>query len=354
MEANFSLFFGLAVQLYESTLIANDSRLDRFFEGNGALTVQEQRGMAIFNGAGACIACHAGPETTDAAVFPIQGANPITGLPQPLNLNPLVASELMPFNSGTGFYDVPFHNNAVRPGGAPAILPTNEDLGRGANSPFTAVEPGTANTFPIPLSWGTLAVWKLRPDLIGTTVPVPATLSPYIAALPFGFRPIDTSPVSGRVLNNGAFKTPALRNVELTGPYMHNGGLSTLHQVVEFYTRGGDFSVTNTSNFDTGILPIGFLIGSDSRKNDLVAFMLTMTDQRVKDESGPFDHPELFLAIDGNAPVSPTGTRDGFINAAGTVVTPGFQQLPAVGSAGRTAQVLPLLNTFLGLNPFLP
>ena len=211
----------------------------------------------------------------------------------------------MPSFSGTGFYDVPFHNNGVRPGGAPAIVPTNEDIGRGANSPFLAVD--GANTFPIPLSWSSLAIWnKGRGDLLGTTVPVPATLSPYIAALPFGFRPIDTAPKEGRVTNNGAFKTPALRNVELTGPYMHNGGFSTLHQVVEFYTRGSDFMVTNFDNFDTGILPIGFMIGRDSAKNDLVAFLMTMTDPRVKEESAPFDHPELFLAIDGTAPESPS------------------------------------------------
>src|SRR2546422_8026734 len=40
----------------------------------------------------------------------------------------------------------------------------------------------------------------------------------------------------------GAFKAPGLRNVELTGPYMHNGGMATLEQVVDFYSRGGDFA----------------------------------------------------------------------------------------------------------------
>ena len=40
---------------------------------------------------------------------------------------------------------------------------------------------------------------------------------------------------------DGEFKTSTLRNVELTGPYFHTGGYSTLRQVVEFYDRGGDF-----------------------------------------------------------------------------------------------------------------
>ena len=39
---------------------------------------------------------------------------------------------------------------------------------------------------------------------------------------------------------DGAFKTPSLRNAELTGPYFHNGGQATLKQVIEFYNRGGD------------------------------------------------------------------------------------------------------------------
>ena len=39
---------------------------------------------------------------------------------------------------------------------------------------------------------------------------------------------------------DGAFKVPSLRNVELTGPYFHNGGQATLEQVIQFYNRGGD------------------------------------------------------------------------------------------------------------------
>jgi cytochrome c peroxidase len=48
---------------------------------------------------------------------------------------------------------------------------------------------------------------------------------------------------SGPFAVSGAFQIPGLRNVELTGPYFHNGGQATLEQVVEFYTRGGDFLV---------------------------------------------------------------------------------------------------------------
>src|SRR4028119_1628675 len=50
MDYNFSLFFGLAIQLYESTLISDDSPFDRFMEGNSnALTEQQKQGMELFN-----------------------------------------------------------------------------------------------------------------------------------------------------------------------------------------------------------------------------------------------------------------------------------------------------------------
>jgi len=59
-----------------------------------------------------------------------------------------------------------------------------------------------------------------------------------------------TNPTPNRVLRDGAFKAPQLRNVELTGPYFHNGGTLTLRQVVDFYTRGGDFPITNAAHRD--------------------------------------------------------------------------------------------------------
>ena len=52
---------------------------------------------------------------------------------------------------------------------------------------------------------------------------------------------------------DGAFKVPTLRNIELTAPYMHNGGQLTLEQVVEFYNRGGDFHEMNIQNLDPDI-----------------------------------------------------------------------------------------------------
>ena len=69
MEYNFSLFWGIAIQMYESTLISDDSAFDRYMDGDSAaLSPQEQAGLIVFIGKGNCMHCHMGPEMTDAAV----------------------------------------------------------------------------------------------------------------------------------------------------------------------------------------------------------------------------------------------------------------------------------------------
>lgn len=67
--------------------------------------------------------------------------------------------------------------------------------------------------------------------------------------------------------NAGAFVTPGLRNVAQTGPYMHDGALATLADVVAFYRRGGDDSATPK---DPRIVPLDI---SDADADDLVAFL---------------------------------------------------------------------------------
>jgi cytochrome c peroxidase len=70
------------------------------------------------------------------------------------------------------------------------------------------------------------------------------------------------------------YKTPSLRNVALTAPYMHNGSLSTLYEVVEFYDQGG---IPNKL-LDPLIRPLGL---TDQEKNDLVGFMQSLTGSNV-------------------------------------------------------------------------
>ena len=86
----------------------------------------------------------------------------------------------------------------------------------------------------------------------------------------------------GRVAQTrGMFKTPTLRNVEITGPYMHNGVFTTLKQVVSFYntrdsdpTRWGAPEVAENINKDF----IGDLKLTNEEEDALVAFLMTLTD----------------------------------------------------------------------------
>ena len=90
----------------------------------------------------------------------------------------------------------------------------------------------------------------------------------------------------------GAFRTPTLRNVELTAPYMHNGRLPTLHDVLEFYDRGGDIPADRELNPDKH--PAMRSLDLDEHDKLAVAFFLScLTDERVRHERAPFDHPSI-------------------------------------------------------------
>ena len=80
----------------------------------------------------------------------------------------------------------------------------------------------------------------------------------------------------------GAFKTPTLRNVELTFPYMHDGSLTTLEEVIVWYNNGGRLSPDDPLSpfIDGGIRELGL---TAQEMEDLVAFLKTLTSpQRMK------------------------------------------------------------------------
>ena len=189
MEANFSLFFGLAVQLYEATLISDQSPFDL-----GTLTPSQTAGLAVFNGAGRCDQCHSGAILSNAINDP--------------------AVVFVPANA---FKDI-------------GVRPTAEDTGAG----------------PI---------------------------------LGVGVTTFDST-----------FKIAQLRNVELTAPYFHDGKFASLEQVVAFYDRGGDFP--GNANRDAQIRLLGL---TAQQQSDLVAFLKSLTDERVRFQSAPFDHPSLCI-----------------------------------------------------------
>lgn len=284
MEANFSLFFGLAIQLYESTLIADDTPLDQYLEGKeAALTDQQKRGLEIFVGDKAkCINCHGGPELTNASVRNVVGER---------------LERMIMGDGGEAVYDNGFYNIGVRP--------TREDLGRGGTfggGPYGRSPDGVrfSPALPLPISDARLAQIGLFFD---------PNLNPPI-------RPDE------RVAVDGAFKTPGLRNVELTAPYFHNGGQATLRQVVEFYNRGADFARQNLADLDPDIAPIGL---SEEEKQALVAFLQALTDQRVRWERAPFDHPQLLV---------PNGHLRRMYKQPPPTAEDEFLEIPAVGRNG--------------------
>lgn len=71
----------------------------------------------------------------------------------------------------------------------------------------------------------------------------------------------------------GAFKTEQLRNIGITAPYMHDGSMQTLWDVMDHYNKGGE---TN-AYLDGGIEPLDL---SEDEINDVVAFLFTLTDER--------------------------------------------------------------------------
>jgi cytochrome c peroxidase len=84
--------------------------------------------------------------------------------------------------------------------------------------------------------------------------------------------------------DRGKFKTPSLRNIELTAPYMHNGSMSSLEEVISFYNSGGGTRGTK----DLRVKPLNL---SKDEEAQLVAFLKTLTDWN-------FVQNEKFLSAD--------------------------------------------------------
>jgi cytochrome c peroxidase len=276
IEYNFSLFFGLAVQIYESTLVAADTPFDRFLRDpvRFPLSAAAERGRQVFfnvNAApaprGNCLFCHSGSLLSEASVQAVEarGGNLIRV-------------------SGGQASDFGTRNIGVRE--------TFEDLGNGGLDPFGA----------------SLSVAVRNPEP-GT---VPAA--------------------------DGAFKIAALRNVELTAPYFHTGGERTLLDVVNFYARGGNQGGATNPILTRDGTPIGGLTvlnfntapDADSVKADLVEFLRALTDERVRIAAAPFDHPQLFV------PNGHPGDEDSVAQQGGQAVD-SLIEIPATGRNGGPA-----------------
>jgi len=82
-------------------------------------------------------------------------------------------------------------------------------------------------------------------------------------------------------VTKGAFKTPTLRNIARTAPYMHNGAYKTLEEVIDHYMRGGDDKSNLSPNFKKAEL-------NKYEKSDLLAFLEALTSEPIK-----FTYPDM-------------------------------------------------------------
>lgn len=194
---------GAALASYERTLVAGDSRFDRWrFGGDAAaLSEVERAGFVLFAGKGRCTACHRVGERE--ALFTDHG----------------------------------FHNTGIgwrRAFGTPEH--TRVELAPGV---YAELDRRTIESFSEP------------------------------PAKDVGRYEITLDPK-----DRWAYKTPSLRNVALTAPYMHDGSLPSLEAVVEFYDRGG------VDNPEKSALIAPLRLTADERAA-LVAFLRTLTGSGV-------------------------------------------------------------------------
>ncbi|MBI2319361.1 MAG: cytochrome-c peroxidase, partial [Betaproteobacteria bacterium] len=294
MEVNFSLFWGLAIMMYESTLVSDETPFDRFvgFAGSpgdvSALTAQQVRGLGVFRGKGQCMSCHKGAEFTGAA----------TGLQRGEGEGTVIESMFLKTGE-LGVYDNGFYNIGVRP--------TGEDRGVGGTDPWGNPLSFTRNWFEL---------------LRKRSVADPVWVDPCLFSIFFDAEAcwIAPEPDGTRVVTDGAFKTPTLRNIALTGPYFHNGSRLTL-EVAAGAPNGG------ATNLHPSINRLGL---TREERADLVAFLRHgLTDPRVACERAPFDHPALALH-DGHVG-DEAGARDRNKDGLADDL---FIYLPAVGAKG--------------------
>jgi len=372
MELNFSMFWGIAIMLYERTLISDQSEFDTRVAAGlqaatggcsvGGIAVPDlpnadavERGCEIFfarqsdpgrPGAN-CGACHGGADGgaglfSSAAFQAGESFDPVTS-----------GNEIL---ADRGYFNIGVHpvftdrlSGRLDPWGNPLSFASQYKtyLGSPRGEADLPVDPIVTN------AGETLG---LSVDACDTGVPVPCD------AIPMNV--------------DGASKTPGLRNVALTPPYFHTGGYATLRQVLEFYNRGGDRRAF-TDPGDPDVLPeehpvssihelctagdttgsgplgesgyplnetvpwnqtlncgtnaIGLIVPlglSDAQLDDLEAFLKALTDPLVQCDAAPFDHPSLFITH---------GHLETDVNSdarADDIIV----ELPAVGAAGYDAE----------------
>lgn len=458
MERNFSLYWGLAIQMYEAQLVSDQAPIDHWLAGDeNALTEQEQRGLNRFMSGGAgCADCHAGSEFAGGTWSDLEDA--LTGVRHGVERMGMVNGGQLallgltniqgPENPTVLGHEEFWYADNLRMGQLVQVIrPDTGQVLVQVNIPHSACEldiegepveteiemlagPGFPTTPPMdPLDPHPPAEFVLISQALGALpngdcgmrviiegelvfgTNTPAGEYPVLingqqvaaivlgesepdAVYDAGFYNIGIRPTNEdlgigadgpfgplsftkRIQNgeasskefdledpvqageyaavNGAFKASSLRNIALTGPYMHNGSMATLAQVVQFYARGADFLEQNIPDTDPGVDGVGGLRNKADEQAAMVAFLSNaLLDPRVRDESGVFSHPSL------PRKVGAVGNESTVIDSNGDGEADPFEdEIPATGiNGGRTATVfidklLPGVHVALDQGEFL-
>lgn len=402
MEYNFSLFWGVAIQMYESTLVADQTPFDKYMEGQKTYNL-------------------IGDNSTQSYTIQLQ-----PGI-QPYSLSVIGLDPLADFTDQEMAYAFDYGDGRVMGVGLDI---GNIDYATGKLTLSFGMPP--VSTFPVKISYSVgatpLTTGQLRgllvfqtkgrcvnchggPELSNASVGTVSSVGPsermimadmqvrvydtgyyHIGVRPTaedgglaGSDPVAGLPLSqseylrqricngsGEVLmipgrpgdgismaplscndqtaRGGFFKAPQLRNVALTAPYFHNGSQLTLEQVVEFYNRGGDFNTFGEEHqyMDADIDVLGLTLQD---QQDLVDFLRNgLTDPRTVSQSAPFDHPQLFTT--NGHPVGSNGypVKD---SAHPGQAANQFMEVPATGQSGGKP-IPTFLQNLLGVQNVRP
>jgi cytochrome c peroxidase len=244
-----------AIAAYEYQLISNDSDFDRYVRkgpDSNVISPAAQRGARLFVGKAACVDCHSGQQLTDELFHDI-------GVPQAGQAVPTLA-------------DCPA-----------TVVPPNDP----ARADCDCVSPSALKCAP----WG--AYDGLRRLRNSTAVDSPIrnrwrrTGDPLDPNNHWSDDESDTSrayyvdlPLTETL--KGAWRTPSLRNVALTAPYMHDGRYATLQEVIWHYNSGGQTAgPEQVGDLAPQIRP---LMLTDGEQADLLAFLESLTGAPLPDE----------------------------------------------------------------------
>lgn len=145
---------------------------------------------------------------------------------------------------------------------------------------------------------------------------------------------------------NGAFRTPTLRNVGRTAPYMHDGSLKTLKEVVDFYVGGGSAN----PYLDKEIKPLSHL--TKQEREDLVAFLESLNGEGQ--EPAPAGVVRGTVRFTGKTPPKKAISMDAEEACGKLHRGPVYEQAVVTGKAGALANVFVYIKTGLEGKTFAP